>query len=285
MQAIIATAFFAGGMSLPNAMASENEFAVVAASDAAYRHLATLNQSGWLSSPSTPVRGPKADTSLTRYEIALEVAKAIFALQARYETGAAAKHLAPQTMAQSRVALRALRDLTSSFRSELKSLGVDVSAALLLCDTLLKPPTQVVPRSVLNTAPVARETVTRASSTGSGLSPLKRETPVEIRIAQRLRINTALSVLSRDAIDPFGDASFRGSGSTRTPVAHNSVSAHEARIGAALGVTDWLTLRAGAQKQKSDGPLPVLSLSPTRNLRHTSSVLGGLDFEVRPGIS
>lgn len=199
------------------------------AGDAAYSQLAALAPTGWIESRVNPKSG-----SLTRYEIATETARAILALQSRRSSTAGSTRVAA-TSATARTALRSLRDLTQKFRPELRELGIDTQAALRLCDELLQaektPSAALAPRAV--STPSVPAAAPRANQ-----SPRTTQTPLQIPLSNRVRLETMVSALSRDALDPFGD--------TETSV--SPTASRRVRTGVALDLTPWLQVQAGGSR-------------------------------------
>ena len=113
----------------PN-VARADEFTTIPPGDPLYGHLATITKAGWLG--DAPAQG--TSHSLTRYEVALETAKAIFTVTARHRADPNWAATAPKP------ALRALRDLTVGLGAELKQLDIDVNATRALFDSLIKAP-------------------------------------------------------------------------------------------------------------------------------------------------
>ncbi|MBV9468757.1 MAG: hypothetical protein JOZ57_05890, partial [Abitibacteriaceae bacterium] len=100
------------GPSLILQAAHADEFTTVAAGDPLYTHLAAITKAGWIG--ESPSQG--ANHSLTRYEMALETAKAIFTVTAQRRADAQWAATVPKA------AVRSLRELTVSLRPELKQL-------------------------------------------------------------------------------------------------------------------------------------------------------------------
>jgi hypothetical protein len=308
--------------------AGADEFAIVPAGDPAYRQLASIAQTGWIEARNfNSQAGAKdttaKDTTLTRYEIALEAARGIYLLTARREAGDVLATLSPRSAVTSRNALLALRELTVNFRTELKGLGVDVAAALRLCDELLPPKIALgtvgkpeiaaanagtrssgaavsiaprvsgqpaenrtlgnagtnravtnlsattSPRSLLSARPLVSERLRLRNS--EALDESLRPTSIaELSLSQRLRVSTASSMLLREAADPFGDAANGG----------------RARVGLSLGMSKWLSVRAGASYRNYDADRVPLSLSPLEasNPRPVRGVDGGVDIALPRGV-
>ena len=217
--------------------ARADEFSPVPTGDSAYAQLQTLAPTGWIE-----LRPASRAATLTRYEIATETARAILALQAQQSDTKKAR--------PSRAVVRALRELTQKFSPELRSLGIDVQSALRTCDEMLRG--ESAPRTVapITLAPAAARTTTLAPRTetsrvSDGARP-SNSVALESSL-QRLRLDTMVSALSRDALDPFGDTDDIASFGAKLP-----------RGGVALGVSDWLSVRANEGAFRPDGR----SLSP-----------------------
>jgi hypothetical protein len=133
--------------------AAADPFSEVPANDPAYKSLALLSEAGWR---AAGMNVPRRVMVLSRYEFALEVSRVIQRVSQEAKKDAAALRSQPQ-------ALRALRDLTTQFRTELEKLGVDVATARKLIDDALKvePPTgteaepedPIAPRPVSSSPP------------------------------------------------------------------------------------------------------------------------------------
>jgi hypothetical protein len=112
-----------------------DEFSVVPSGDALYSNLSAVARAGWTSpgiDTGNAVATTTANTTLTRYEMALETAKALVAVKARQQAN-------PQwANSASKPALKALLHMTRTLRPELKVLGVDVTAALNMCTQLIE---------------------------------------------------------------------------------------------------------------------------------------------------
>ena len=119
---ILLAALVAGASFQASAVAVQaDEYSIVPKGDALLRNLSIVERSGWLSSTATSNAN---DAAVTRYELALQTAGAIFLVSARAESDATwAQSVSP-------AALKALRDLTTTLRPELQKLGVDTQATL-----------------------------------------------------------------------------------------------------------------------------------------------------------
>ncbi len=295
-------------MALPQQPVRADEFATVPAGDALYRHLAVVAKTGWAGAPgqSTPgsrsgERNPAgiADTTLTRYEIALETAKAIVTVTARHEANPA------WASGVSKPALRALRELTAALRVELKSLGVDAAAALRLCDVLLKssdkdtgPETPApAPARVPDAASGAAMSLDSGAfaSRGGAAPPPSPDFESQLRpsLSQRLRVMAAVSGVERDASDPFGDealgvgsaSSFNSTAGAARGAGNSAPRGVSGSAGAALGVKGWLTLRAAyGRNELAPSRLPMQNVW-TPGAREQRTLGGGLDIALRPGMT
>lgn len=261
-----------------------DEFATVPAGDALYRHLTVVAKTGWSgASGQEPQAAGGTDATLTRYEIALETAKAIVTVTARHEANSAWPASAYKP------ALRALRELAGALRAELKSLGIDVAAALALCDALLKAPDTGPPAASRATggASGSAATVRRGvapSTTSSEAIP--RAEPLSLSsLSQRLRVTAALSSVERDAGDPFGDAALGlRAAPSRTGVVSGPRGAGIAS-GAALGVNGWLTLRAAYGRSPLAPSHLTLQELWSPGAREQRTLGSGLDIALRPGMT
>lgn len=294
--------FFSGilcfSLLVTSSPARSDEFATIPAGDPLYTQLTVVARAGL----ATPASGP--GHALTRYEVALETAKAIFTVTTSHR--ADAKWATPA----SRPALLALRELTATLRSELKKLNVDANSTLARLDSLLQAArlpvsprvdtTLASPSSSWRTGSTAglkRGELTSLSSgqllhalrTGRGGadSAMHDTRTSQLSLSQRLRVDCAVSALAREADDPFGDAAIlaRSAGRSR-PTSAGVVSAVQAvDTGAALDLTHWLTLSAGYRKDLMASHTQSLQDSFFAGPGAMRSVNGGLAIEVRPGMT
>ena len=253
-----------------------DEFETVPAGDPIYAQLATVAKAGWLSAP----RG--SNQGLTRYEVALETAKAIFAVTAH--------HRADRTWdaSASRPALGALRSLTTVLRVELKSLDVDAGETLTLLNGILKPGSGDVPARPIEpsgvvfnkgsavtrpvddqtrqpfmaaaplTAFTGRDGSWRHVGSPNGFNMTNggqqmAEGELNLPLSQRLRVRTAYLALAHAASDPFGDAASDGARLAQ-PNAPGGSSAKPSVLsaGANFSVTSWLQLGASYAHRTND---------------------------------
>ena len=269
-------------MSLGAMPADADDFAAIPSNDPIYTELRDLRRAPWSGNQSA------SDHTLTRYEVAIETARAILKISA---PGADhAKFVA------SRSSLRALRKLTETLRPELTRLDIRVPDTLRLLDGLLKSSSEKAP-SVL--AP--RETLSPSALSGSLID-------AKVNLSQRLRVYSAVSSLARDVDDPFGDsASFTsykagpivGPGTVGAAVGGSKALSETlprralvggVQAGAALALTDWMQVRADfAQNQITPGTVagnfrlrsPLLSGAGAARSVGTGvdvNLLGGLKF-------
>ncbi len=300
--ACVGTSWLATSISTP--LVRADDFSTVPAGDALYGQLKQIQSASW-----TPGRGAaRTPNTLTRYEMALEAARAYLALNARYKADA-------NWRAQPASSVRALREMVLALRPELQRLDVDVESALALCTTLLsdqKTPERTnllasggnasnaaaadalarpnTTSGLTNRNSDNRNSDNRNSDNGSSASALAvgRETrltggEIMMPLSQRLRISAAQSSLERTASDPF---SYRGMANVSSDVVSETVG-----TGATLDITDWLRLRAGME-ESSATPEALGIRSQLGNTRAPSliggaqsqSIGGGLDIEVRPGL-
>ena len=273
-------------------MARADDFSSVPIGDALYGQLKQVQSASW-----TAGRGAAhTPNTMTRYEMALEAARAYLSLNARHKADA-------NWQAQPPASVRALREMMLALRPELQRLDVDVTAALELCDALLNRKANsgaaamtLDGSSIENAATnvLARPAAPRdnnSENTGLGSTALNAGRDfrlsggdVTMKLSQRLRISAAQSSLERTARDPFGDRRLTGA----TP--ENSLSA-SVGTGATLAVNDWLSLRAGVEERSATPDAfrvgAVLGSQRAPSLiggAQSQSFGGGLDIEVRPGL-
>jgi hypothetical protein len=231
--------------------ARADEFSPVAANDSAYAQLNILAPTGWIESR------PGARAVLTRYEIATETARAILAFEAQ-------QNESKKTRVVPRSVVRALRELTVKFRPELRSLGIDAAAALRRCDALLQAEAttlQATPTEKVTPEKVTPET--RVENARPGFArPLRTVPPSSpVAISNRLRLDSMVSALSRDALDPFGDT--------------DDIASRESKLSradVALGLSDWLSVRASGGSFRSDTRRVLPFTAPYRALGGEATV-------------
>lgn len=255
--------------------ANADEFSTIAPGDKIYTQLATLRQGPWGGDPVSSTH------SLTRYEVAIETAKAILKVNAAYNAN-------PKTLPASRSALHALRALTVTLNPELSRLDIDVPGTLRLLDRLTST------SSNISESTTERSTVVTHKLGGANDS-----------LARRLRLYSALSAVARDTNDPFGDNTneFAAHGlmAPRTGLVGSAVSGSSAfagtqpealgggvQTGAAIGLTNWMQVRAGfAAKNLTPGGAPWNGLRAPMlaNAREERSVGTGVDVALPLGLT
>lgn len=239
-----------------------DEFDTIPLTDPVYTHLSTLQQAGWLAerdkSPAL-ARQPFSRKPLTRYEVALEAARAIFTLNSRFRGDEQAVPSA------ARHAIRAVRDLTTTMRNELEGLKVDTDATLKLCDALNNPqlnrtpvdggasrvtaPAKSAGKSPLSRSAVQDGSVRKAAEpkTNASMFPAApgsvAESRMELPVSQRVRLYSVISTLARDAQDPLTESRSVWS----SPAHRSQPDASIAGAGASLQVTPGISVRAGRE--------------------------------------
>ena len=187
----------------PTAVAepSEAEFEVVAAGDELYRLLATVQRGGLLQS------APRGGA--TRYEMALE-------------TGRAALALASKRASRARVSedsARALSDLLTRLRPELRRLDVDVDAALVLCRA--SGGTDAPVSALLSSTPGSNRLKDgRASGSASSNLMAARQS-----LSSKLRLTAVRDSWDRRMSDPFGGETGRSPSFFGAPATNRSGAA------------------------------------------------------------
>lgn len=258
--------------------ARSDEFSVVAAGDPMYTQVAAITKAGWLNTSPEASVPANAHHLLTRYELALETAKAIFMVTARHRADAAWAATVP------RPALRALRDLTSSLRVELKKLDVDAVSTLALLDTLLKPLPSTARGSATGTGgtkanfPLSNRPSAAAPASGrlNGLSGgarsvITRASLADIPFSQRLRLTTTLLALARDADDGG------------YPTAGGRPIASGLNAGAQWNITDWLSLRTDYHRRLVAPNSLAARVDPFGSLTE-NRLGGGVDIALLNGV-
>jgi len=266
-------AFVLIGSCLATPVARADEFAIVPLNDPLYKHLIHVQRSGWTGaapdSISQKAQPATAKQELTRYEFALETAKAIFTINTHKRTDA--------TWAAnvSRPTLRSLRELTLAMRVELKKLDIDAAEVAKLIDTLLKPVALNTPslETPVRTAPTRLDSARLAPREPSTMVPSVSgfqtiPNAFELPLSQRLRVRTVLSSLEREARDPLSQSRLS-----------------LAQTGAELDVNSWLTLRASRERQLgSRGEFPLLNDADLIRAPEATITGGAIDIAVRDGV-
>lgn len=273
MKSLFQGAALAAFFLLSTASARSDEFALVPAGDPTYKQLAVLRPLGWISMRSEP-KGP-----LTRYEIATEVGRAINGLRTMR---AASPSFTPATLM--RPGIRTVRELSEKFRPELRSLGIDAAEAIKLCDELLKggAPTRVaarpsVPREESFSIAPRNETPSVFGRTVQSASrPTSENLRFAVPLSNRLRFESVVSKLARDAADPFGDT-------------NDLASPNITRAGVALAVNHSVSLHAfGGRSAASRVPIGSPLADPNRALNTPSTAFtsggGGVSLDLPRGV-
>ncbi len=279
--------------------ARADEFATVPAGDLLYRQLEIVQRAGWGTAGREATR-PVA--SLTRYEMALETARAYYAATAQQRVNANWQKTA------SRPAVRALRELMLALRVELGTLDINLGEALSFCDKVLQSKAEVASLAPATTP--ARQTPLSSQATRLALRPTSmpvagRVVPRDsmmLPLSQRLRLHATLSSLAREANDPFGDSARPVADALKLLRPGRSTPRHalQAQGGAALDVNNWLRLRADYDSRSllpnrtdpshllnepATGASSLLLRSLNQGATQGSSLGGGIDIELLSGLT
>ena len=254
-----------------------DEFSVVPANDPLYKHFAIVRRAGWNDSkPDASSNASRSTTAtLTRYEMALETARAYLSI-----SSLASRDRTSGALTLSRPAVRSLREMIVALRSELRSLDIDVNEALAFCDRVAQ---RGLGKSVANTSATGAGAMVSSSpapssrprprsigsnTTASLDTPNNARFSLQLPISQKLRLHAALSSLVREAGDPFGDAA------TRSPhrTSDRSIGLRQRPsflTGGAYEVTDWLRVRADYARREPVGtinPRQMLASNPAESV-------------------
>ena len=262
-----------GALSNAPRPARADEFATVASSDPLYRSMSVIARSGWLSTSSSSAPSlngaPGANALLTRYEMALQTAEAIYTVTARHDADAAWDTNAASSGATASN-VRALRELTAALRPELQKLGVDTGAALRLLARLGAPATAKRDSST-RSAPTllnGRDDLGRGATSDNVASD-----SAGVSLARRFRIDSAVSALERESRDPLG----------------NGVATRVQGAGLAFDVSRGLSLHAGYARRDLTSNATGLSRLGLQNAgtfgqSEERSLGGGVDYSLRNGL-
>jgi hypothetical protein len=285
-----ATAILSFASSAAPLLAAESgsQFATVAPNDPLQTQLRVVRRAGWsnLGLSAAPMESTPA--AMTRYEMALETAKAVIAVRARHSADASwDRGASPQ-------ALRALRALCVAFKSELTAFDVDVTTTLNLLDEIL---------SGAGTTSSAGHGLAATGSTPAApplrWTPRRDDTADETllqSLSQRLRIYSALDSLAREANDPFA-ADALTAFSVRRNANENSSGVRRLRAGATFEVNPRLQVRAELQNPneaadaiRAPGLRDFLNSDATDSLSdpllaNARSFSAGLDLNLLPGVT
>lgn len=257
-----------------------DEFSLLPMTDPAY---------GQLSSLARPTDN-KITSPLTRYEAALQAARAMIDIQNRN----------PKLV--TRTQWRAIKSLSISLKIELKQLGVDADAIQLTADRNLKE-MEFKASDLPAPAPIPRSFPTRvaaapagSSKVGTGRSSLLLASPgldstrvrssvTTIPLSQQLRVGATLLATERVGDDPFS-TSFGQSGRAITGgtlAGANRNLASETSV--AYDLSRWLTVRAASSQRHLDGGLgtsPLLEAPLFAGATQAKGAGGGVDINVGP---
>jgi hypothetical protein len=278
---VTAVILLAFGAMANGAMANEDvsQFAIVAPDNPLQGELQIVRRAAW-NTPDSSAAQPSSTqagstpVALTRYEIALETAKALIAVRARHHADANWHHgIAPQS-------LRALRALCVAFKTELTGFETNVPATLKLLDELLAE----AGTARENALPVPASGSTPAQRVPDVISESLPDETLMQSLSQRLRVYSALDSLARQQNDPLAvsDVNTRSGGVRRL------------RAGATFEVSPELQLRAEFQNQASGRPLvPGLRdflNADTFHLQNAGfggarSIGAGIDWNLLPGVT
>ena len=210
--------------------ARADAFSPIPTGDPIYRQLSAL---GSLSDTKTL----QSSANLTRYEAALQVARAAAIVGAKPE-------------ALGRSGWRSLRDLTLSLKGELRQLGVDVNEVLAACSRQLDAPvrpTLPAPAPVRSSGKRPGSAPAPASFLNPAPSPSTRgllQSNLNLPLLGRTRVEAALLAMQRDTQDPlFSAHSALGTRSNAAQFAGKSAS-----VG--VDVNSWLRVGAMASERR-----------------------------------
>lgn len=267
-------------------LARADEFSLVPSGDPIYRQLGALE----------PLSGAKtrSTSGLTRYEAALQVARAIAFVSD------------DSTPTFTRSGWRALRDLTSALRVELTQLGIDVPATLALCARHLTVEKPLVEKALVakpgrvstptRSAVLGSVTRTNSAAANAGNSILLADArqralqsgrtlgDLELKIAGRLRAGAALLALERASQDPFAARSGVAAPVERRSLTNNNLTSTGSSAGLSLDFNSWLRMRA-ASTRRSNLALAAETSPALRNSMFAGAgaargAVGGVDVEL-----
>lgn len=257
------------GALLAPSLARADAFSPIPVGDPIYRQLdalASLNNT----------KATKGAATLTRYEVAIQVARA-------------ATVSASRPNALSRSGWRSLRDLAIALRVELRQLGVDVEDVLASCDRQLdaqEKPTLPAPASQrsfksgsgsrVDLSPPVPSFLNGPSSPATlGVSRTSLGTNALVPLLGSVRVSAATSALKRSTFDPLFDSENdlqSRPNSTRVAGKDASVS---------LKLNSWLRLKAlASERQLNVGPdtPPALTAPLFTGASEAQGMGGGFEF-------
>lgn len=220
-------------------------FSTVPAGDPLYENLDAIERVHWIQNSATSATHPL----LTRYEIAVETAKAIFYTGARNESE-------PSWLAGTpRGSLRALRDLCKALKSELAGMGVEVRPTLSMIDDALQGNTKDRARAAAETESMQALPISDAGETPLGAA-LMRAANDPARLARDERLLASTRAFSGG--ETGSDWRFR--------------------------LTPWMALRAGYGSRDMTSPLAVNDV-PLTGAQRVDAVGGGIDLALARNLS
>jgi hypothetical protein len=273
------------------------EFSVVPAGDPLYAHLSDVRGAGWSTLTA------ETSAAMTRYEMALETAKALIAVRARQRADENWATTAPKP------ALQSLRALCAGLQSELTRFDIDSKSAIAelgkWIDSGEKSRTSPVEATI--NAPLASDAFSVGSnSAGSNsvgsvsMDAMNRfsfasatrpgadgeSATLQIPLSQRLRVYGAVASLARSAYDPLQSERSTPNGSLH--LGENSRSSFGS-AGASLALTNWLQLRGEASRRATASTLSGALGKPFLDSQSSASgnersLGGGVDLTISPGI-
>jgi hypothetical protein len=251
------------------------EFTVVPAGDILYSHLKVLRTAGW-NWGAAPTTGDSSDksTTMTRYEMALEVTKALIAIRARQNADARWTSTLPAT------SLRSLRALCVELQPELTRFDVDAKATIAQLDAWLQPPATSTTSSnlVLSSGASSADAVAEGDST-------QKEAMLKLPLSQRLRVYGAISSLARSSRDPLQTREFNtSSGALRLG---NAAPETFGRLGGEYSITDRIQLRGEVSRRPVAGTLreALEGGASASGAGSEHSFGGGVDVALWPGVT
>ena len=260
---------------------AQREFTVIAANSPLYSHLQTVQGAGWTSLIAEN-QDPPISSGLTRYEMALEAAKAVFTLQARQQAGSLSRE---STRIEE---LQSLRALCVGLKMELLRLDVRVDSAITLLDQLIKTRSSELATANSSTP---QTSLSFSSTPRRDLENTVSEREVSLPLSRRLRVHGALSPLTRER-NTFWSASSENASPDifrlKTPTSKSNNM--DGEVGTTLSLSKRLRLRTSAEQRAPQFLFAENSVFPdTLNLPGdgspmTRSLGSGVDFAVLPGV-
>ncbi len=234
-----------------------SEFALVPAGDSLYNDFTAIQEAGWTTLPVS------SELSMTRYEMALETAKALISVRAKQRVDVRWKDSA------SPAALRSLRSLCLSLSAELARFDVDSRKAAADIDGWMQNGSSDTP------AFSGRRQVER---------PVAEVPTSGLPLSQRLRVFGAAASLDRAERDPLTGRNLGSSGAS-LHLARTSSTAPSS-LGATFSVNQWISLRGGVSRRATSNSLAssLFGDSSYAVSGDERSFGGGVDIAVRPGV-